>query len=406
MVWNTPNDNESDIDPWGKKKKNDKNFENHTDEKKIIKKNHSTDMKDFLYKIGDTITNKHNSSKLSKNSINPIFIIIFISFFIWFFHGFYTIKENERGVITTFGKFSKIVTPGLHWRPVFINNIKVVNINIMRELTTTGLMLTSDENIVRVSMNIQYKINNPVHYLFSLSHPDDSLHQSTDSIVRNIIGNIDINHIFTKEHKWIRDEIRKGIENIIKPYNMGIRILDVNVRMISIPEKVKSSFNHAIIASENYNQHIREAQIYCRKMIFQTNVKAEKIIQKAKIYASRIIIAAEGEVEQFLTILPAYKLSKKITLQRLYLESMEKILGNTRKILINGKNNIFLSINNSLDNMPLIFNPIKYYIKPHKHNINLTQKNKNNLSLFFPNEIFEQYHVNSIHNYIKNSEKK
>lgn len=103
---------------------------------------------------------------MSKNKINPFLIIFIVVFFVWCCSGFYTIKEAERGVVTNFGKFSHLVAPGLNWRPVFINEVQTVNVETVRELATSGIMLTSDENVVRVEMNVQYKITDPSNYLF------------------------------------------------------------------------------------------------------------------------------------------------------------------------------------------------------------------------------------------------
>ncbi len=107
---------------------------------------------------------------------------------IWAASGFYTIKEAERGVVTRLGKLSHIVQPGLNWKPTFIDEVVPVNVEAVRELAASGVMLTSDENVVRVEMNVQYRVTDPAAYLFSVTNPDDSLRQATDSAVRGVIG--------------------------------------------------------------------------------------------------------------------------------------------------------------------------------------------------------------------------
>ncbi len=109
---------------------------------------------------------------------------------IWAASGFYTIKEAERGVVTRFGKFSHLVEPGLNWKPTFIDDVPAVNVESVRELAASGVMLTSDENVVRVEMNVQYRVTDPERYLFSVTSADDSLRQATDSALRGVIGQI------------------------------------------------------------------------------------------------------------------------------------------------------------------------------------------------------------------------
>ncbi|MCE1704370.1 FtsH protease activity modulator HflK, partial [Enterobacter hormaechei] len=114
---------------------------------------------------------------------------------IWAASGFYTIKETERGVVTRLGKLSHIVQPGLNWKPTFIDEVVPVNLESVRELATSGVMLTSDESVVRVEMNVQYRVTDPAAYLYSVTSPDNSLRQATDSAVRGVVGKYSMDKI-------------------------------------------------------------------------------------------------------------------------------------------------------------------------------------------------------------------
>ncbi|WAI18301.1 MAG: FtsH protease activity modulator HflK [Buchnera aphidicola (Acyrthosiphon caraganae)] len=405
MVWNKPNDNKSEFDPWGNKNRNNKNCSNNKHEKK----NTVLDIKNFLYSLRNIIIKRNNSSGSSKKIIHPFLIMIFISFFIWCISGFYTIKEAERGVVTSFGKFSHLVQPGLNWKPIFFNQVKAVNVETVRELATSGIMLTSDENLVRVEMNVQYKITEPTDYLFSVCYPDDSLRQATDSALRGVIGRSTMDRILTEGRTLVKSDTQKEIEEIIKPYKMGITILDVNFQTARPPEEVKAAFDDAIAARENREQYVREAEAYSNEVQPRANGRAQRILEEARAYSSRMILKAQGEVTRFSKILPEYRTAKNITLKRLYIESMERLLSKNKKIFINKKSNtmFFLSLDNFFSHAKLLNKNIKNNIEFNKNSsfVDKKQKNVNFLSSLPSNDILEQRHIDSIRSEFKNIER-
>lgn len=409
MAWNKPNDKKSEFDPWRGKKNDKKDNSSNKNKKKLTEKKTVSDIKRFFYNIKNIITKITYSSNASKKNLHPLLIIIFISCFVWCFSGFYTIKETERGVITSFGKFSHLVEPGLNWRPVFVNEVKIVNVETVRELSTSGIMLTSDENVVHVEMNVQYKITNPSDYLFSVAYPDDSLRQATDSALRGVIGNSTMERVLTEGRTLVRSNTQKEIEEIIKPYQMGISILDVNFQTARPPKEVKSFFDEAIAARENREQYVREAEAYSNEVQPKAHGQAQRILEEARAYSSRIILEAQGEVARFSKILPEYKIAKKITLQRLYIESMERLLRKNKKIFIDKNNNsiFFLSLNDIFSNKKLINKNVGNHINYGKnYPCSLTEdKNINYFPSLSPKNILEQRRINAIRSHVKNSER-
>lgn len=191
--------------------------------------------------------------------------------------------------MTRFGKFSHLVEPGLNWKPTFIDDVTPVNVEAVRELAASGVMLTSDENVVRVEMNVQYRVTDPQKYLFSVTSPDDSLRQATDSALRGVIGKYTMDRILTEGRTVIRSDTQRELEETIKPYNMGITLLDVNFQAARPPEEVKAAFDDAIAARENEQQYIREAEAYTNEVQPRANGQAQRILEEARAYKTQTI---------------------------------------------------------------------------------------------------------------------
>lgn len=284
------------------------------------------------------ISSNHPYSNFSLEKLISVLLII-IPLIMWIISGFYTIQETDRGVITRFGKLNHIVEPGLNWKLKFIDNVHTVNVETVRQLAASGIMLTSDENVVHVEMNIQYRVANPSKYLFSVANPDDSLRQATDSALRGVISKYSMDTILTEGRTIIRSDTQRELEKTILPYDMGLRILDVNFQAARPPEEVKSSFDDAIAARENEQQYIREAEAYANEVQPKSNGQAQRIIENAYAYKIRSILEAQGEVMQFNQILSQYKAYPQVTKKRLYIETMEHIIRNTRNFIFNDETN-------------------------------------------------------------------
>lgn len=298
------------------------------------------DVCSYLYKIIDMFNSSSKNIKECPNKNQSFFIIlsIIMIFVVWCISGLYTIKEAERGVILRFGKYHHLVQPGLNWKPTFVDVMIPVNVESVRELAASGMMLTSDENVVRVEMNVQYRVTNPKNYLFNVTNADDSLRQATDSALRGVIGKYNMDRILTEGRTVVRSDTRRILEKTIQPYNMGISLLDVNFQTARPPEEVKAAFDDAIAARENEQQYIREAEAYANEVQPRANGQAQRVLEEGRAYKARTVLEAQGEVQRFAKILPEYKAAPEITRERLYINSMERILSNTRKVFIDSKN--------------------------------------------------------------------
>ena len=346
MAWNQPGNNGQDRDPWGSS--NNQGGNSGGNGNKGGREQGPPDLDDIFRKLSKKLGGLgggkgSGSGGNSTQSPRPpmggrvVSIVAAAVVIIWAASGFYTIKEAERGVVTRFGKFSHLVEPGLNWKPTFIDNVTAVNVESVRELAASGVMLTSDENVVRVEMNVQYRVTDPERYLFSVTSADDSLRQATDSALRGVIGKYTMDRILTEGRTVIRSDTQRELEETIRPYNMGITLLDVNFQAARPPEEVKAAFDDAIAARENEQQYIREAEAYTNEVQPRANGQAQRILEEARAYKTQTILEAQGEVARFAKILPEYKAAPQITRERLYIETMEKVLSNTRKVLVNDK---------------------------------------------------------------------
>ena len=346
MAWNQPGNNGQDRDPWGSS--NNQGGNSGGNGNKGGREQGPPDLDDIFRKLSKKLggfgggKGGQGSGSSSQGSRGPmggriVGIVAAAAVIIWAASGFYTIKEAERGVVTRFGKFSHLVEPGLNWKPTFIDNVQAVNVESVRELAASGVMLTSDENVVRVEMNVQYRVTDPERYLFSVASADDSLRQATDSALRGVIGKYTMDRILTEGRTVIRSDTQRELEETIRPYNMGITLLDVNFQTARPPEEVKAAFDDAIAARENEQQYIREAEAYTNEVQPRANGQAQRILEEARAYKTQTVLEAQGEVARFAKILPEYKAAPEITRERLYIESMEKVLSHTRKVLVNDK---------------------------------------------------------------------
>lgn len=328
MAWNEPGNN--DKDPW--KSKGGKN-------------QGPPDLDELLNDLGKKVTgifggkgkgrSTGGSSSSGKNfSSIGISLVLIIGILVYAFSGFYTIKEAEKGIVLRFGQYSGTVDPGINWKWTFIDRIIPVDMQSTRDLPASGFMLTQDENVVRVDMQIQYRVIDARNYIFSVTNADDSLSQSLDSALRYVVGHSSMDDILTSGREQIRQSVWQELEKIIEPYNLGLIVVDVNFKDARPPNEVKDAFDDAISAQEDEVRFLREAEAYARGIEPRARGRVKRMEQEALAYKGRVVLEAEGEVARFAKILPEYQAAPEVTRQRLYLATMEKVYSNTSKVMV------------------------------------------------------------------------
>lgn len=342
MAWNEPG---KDKDPW---KNDDKGKDQGPPDLDVVLRKLAALFAGLFGKKLSGGSGKNGGG--NKFLAGAVFSIIAV---VWFVSGWYTINESDRGVVLRFGAYHSQVEPGLHWHPKFVDRIIPVNIEAFRTMPTSGFMLTEDENIVRVELEVQYRIVAPEKYLFSVTDADNSLLQALDSALRFVVGHSTMDNILTIGREVIRQETWDMLETIIEPYDLGIQIIDVNLQQTRPPEQVKDAFDDAIAAQEDEQRFIREAEAYQREREPIARGQVKRIEQQARAYKEGVILKAQGDVARFNQLLPEYKASPEVTRQRLYLETMEKVFNNSSKVLIDNKsagNLTFLPLDKLMSN--------------------------------------------------------
>lgn len=341
MAWNEPGNN--DKDPW--KNKGGKN-------------QGPPDLDELLNDLGKKVTgifggkgNRKSTSGSSPSGKNfstiGISLVLIIAIVVYAFSGFYTIKEAEKGIVLRFGQYSGTVDPGINWKWTFIDRIIPVDMQSTRDMPSSGFMLTQDENVVRVEMQIQYRVVDARNYVFSVTNADDSLNQSLDSALRYVVGHAVMDDILTSGREAIRQSVWEELEKIIAPYNLGLIIVDVNFKDARPPNEVKDAFDDAISAQEDEVRFLREAEAYARGIEPRARGRVKRMEQEALAYKSRTVLDAEGEVAKFNKLLPEYLAAPEVTRQRLYIATMEKVYSNTSKVMVDvegGNNMMYLPL--------------------------------------------------------------
>lgn len=344
MTWN---DSGNQQDPWGKpgQKKPEQQDQGSQPEPNQQQNNRQQppDLEEafssLLKKIGGNKGGNNNGNHGSPTFSKLLPLVAVLATVVWGASGFYTIQEAERGVVTRFGKLNDVVLPGLNWKPTFIDEVIPVNIERVSELKTGGSMLTQDENMVQVEMTVQYRVEDPVKYKFSVRDADDSLKQATDSALRYVIGHMSMDDILTIGRATVRERTWETLREIIKTYDMGLLVTDVNFQSARPPEEVKDAFDDAIKAQEDEQRLIREAEAYARGREPIARGQAQRIIEQATAYKDQAVLDAQGEVAHFAKLLPEYKVAPAIMRERLYIQSMERVMQNTPKVIMDNNGN-------------------------------------------------------------------
>ncbi len=305
-------------------------------------------------KIKNIIIFFNPSNKEKRNVINIILIPLFILIIIYMIIGFYIVKPAEQAVVTRLGKYNRVTLQGPHWIPYFIEKKKIVNTEKLERSSHYGSnMLTKDENIITVEIEVQYRISDVEKYEFNLVEPDKSLKEAADSALRQVVGYSELDFLMTLGKEQVASEIHEQLQHILDSYNSGIYVSIVALKDVRIPNEIKSSFDDVIKAQEEKEQLKHQAESFVNKIIPEAKGESIKILEAASAYKQEIIYMAEGDVAKFKLILNEYKMAPDITRIRIYLDTLEYVLSKTTKVLIDiNKNNnlIYLPLDQLLNN--------------------------------------------------------
>jgi membrane protease subunit HflK len=271
----------------------------------------------------------------------------------WLATGIYRVNADERGVVLRFGAWSETSGPGLRWHlpwPIeTVENVGVTRINTIRQQTR---MLTADENIVVVDLVVQYRNSDPVNYLFEVQDPDATLSDVSESAIREVIGKNTADYVLLEGRAEIAVETESLIQETLDEYQSGIVVTKVNLQDTNFPSQVEAAVQDAIKAREDKERLAFEAQSYSNDILPKARGEAVRRNQDSEAYKARVVADAEGEASRFKQLLAEYQKAPGVTRDRLYIEAIESVYGNSSNVMLDAAgsgNLVYLPIDKLLE---------------------------------------------------------
>jgi membrane protease subunit HflK len=235
----------------------------------------------------------------------------------------------------------------LNWYPPLIDRVEKVNVTQVRSIQHQALMLTEDENIVDVSLTVQYQVQDPAKFLVEVANPEETLDHATESAIRHVAGSSSLDDIVTEGRAAVAVEVHERIQLYLDNYGTGIMVSKVNIDRGAPPAQVLPAFDDVQKAIEDEARVINEASAYAEGMVPEARGEAQRTIEQANAYRDQVIAKAEGEANRFSKLLAEYKLAPRVTRDRLYIDAMEDVMSNSTKVLIDvegGNNMLYLPL--------------------------------------------------------------
>ena len=261
---------------------------------------------------------------------------------VWGLLGFYQIDEQERAIVLRFGEYIGTNQPGLQWNPPLIDEVIVVNTTKIRAAQVREVMLTQDENIVEVTMSLQYLIDDPQKFVLEVRDPEISLQHAAQSALRHVVGDSTMDLVLTEGRAALAIDVKDRLQNYLDNYGTGIRLSKVNIDEGKPPSQVQGAFDDVIKAREDEERVKNEAQSYANGIVPEARGRAQRVLEEASAYQEQVMAQAEGEASRFSQLLAEYRKAPEVTRERLYLDAMQDVMSNTNKVLVDvdGGNNV------------------------------------------------------------------
>jgi modulator of FtsH protease HflK len=341
MGWNEPGKGK---DPWGGK-------------------NQPPDLDEALKKIQAMLRNKifKSTGKKSKSSGGDnsgsgvlVGMVLTVVLILWGLSGIFIVDPAEEAVVLRFGKYVKTLGPGPHWIPRIISSKIVFNVERISDYSYSAQMLTRDENLVSVSVAVQYRIGDLHDYLFNVADPEESLRQATSSALRQVVGTTTLDQLITEGRDAWGASMYDSLAKILSLYKVGIVIVNVSPQPARAPENVQDAFDDAIKAQEDEKRFKEQARAYAARVVPIAEGNAKRIYEEARAFAAQVILRAKGETAEFLALLPEYNRAPYVMQERMYLDTMQTILSRTSKVVVDGKsgNMLYLPLDKMMSNQP------------------------------------------------------
>ncbi len=357
MAWNEPGGSGkgNPKDPWGNNNRGNKNGGG----------NQPPDIDEVLKQLMDKVNglfgkkgggNGSNQGSGGNDGLGGLFVIAaIIGVGLLGFNSFYTLDEQERGVVLRTGQFSSIENPGLHWKIPVVDQVIPVNITKVREAEIKERMLTEDENIVEVELNVQYRVQDPQTFALRVEQPEVSLVSAAESALRHEVGSTAMDPILTTGRAALADAVKIRLQDYLDRYQTGIQLTNVNIKDARPPQQVKESFDDVQRAKQDKERFINDAEAYANAIVPEARGRAQRQLEEASAYKERIVARAQGEAARFENLLSEYKKAPQVTRERLYIEAVSEVYRNSSKVLVDvegGNNMMYLPLDKIIQGMP------------------------------------------------------
>jgi len=268
---------------------------------------------------------------------------------VWLGSGFFIVQEGQVAVITQFGAYKKTVQPGFQWRlPYPIQSDEIVDVSQLRtyesgfrgnarnKVPSEALMLTEDENIVDVQFVVQYRVkpDGAPDYLFKTRDPDESVHQTAQSSMREIVGKRTMDFVLYEGRTMVAADVQKLMQSILDRYQTGILVSSVAIQNVQPPEQVQAAFDDAVKAGQDRERQINEGEAYKNQVVPMARGQASRMLEEAEGYRARVVADAQGDTSRFLSVLDQYRRAPKVLRENMYLMTMEEVFSNATKVFI------------------------------------------------------------------------
>jgi len=283
-------------------------------------------------------------------SAGIIILLLFIVGAIWLGSGFYRVNEGQQAAVLRFGEFVGTRGVGLQYHlPYPIESVEIESVTQVRRVdvgtaapgnrvsTDPGLMLTGDENIVDINFNVLWRINSLEDYLFNVEDPTSTVRTVAESAVREVIGQTPLQPILTQDRGAIQDSVKTLMQSTLDAYGAGVQVIEVQLQKADPPQQVIEAFRDVQSAEQDQVTTINQARAYANKVVPEARGEAQRIIEGAEGYKARVTEQATGEAARFLSVFEEYREAPVVTRQRLFLETMERVLSRSNKIIVDGE---------------------------------------------------------------------
>ncbi len=329
MAWNEPGGNGKQKDPWG----GGGGDQGPPDLDEAMRK--------LQEKLGGLFGGGGGGggAALSGGAFALFFVAVLV---IWAAFGVYKVDEQERAVILRFGEYLETKSPGLHWNPPVIDDRTKINVTKVRSVTHQALMLTEDDNIVDITLSVQYTVANPKDFLLEVREPERSLSHAMESALRHVVGGSEMHQVLTEGREQIAIEVQQRLQEYLNRYQTGIEVTLVNIEDAQPPDAVQAAFDDVIKAKEDEERVKNVAESYRNGIVPESRGQAQRQREEANGYKEQVIARAEGDASRFEQLLVEYNKAPEVTRLRLYIDAMQSVMSRSSKIMmdVEGSNNL------------------------------------------------------------------